>query len=97
VQKLQQKIQQATLDLNTLPTTPTQPDAATLAAAEQALARLAAKKQQSPEEKQQALKESIEKRIQQLHLRISTSDADKIPILNESLAALEARLKELER
>lgn len=96
VEKLQLKIQQAAAEQQDLPSThPTEVDPATLAAAEQALARLAAKKNQSPAEKNQALKESLEKRIAQLQQRIANSDADKIAVLRESLATLETRLNEL--
>jgi Na+-translocating ferredoxin:NAD+ oxidoreductase subunit C len=97
VEKLRHKIEHASSELPAQSTEPAQPDAATLAAAEQALARLAAKKIQSPEEKKQALIESLEKRIQQLHSRILSCEAEKIPTLKESLAALEARLEELNR
>lgn len=95
VEKLQQKIHQAQIELPEQPTLPSQPDAATLAAAEQALARLAAKKSQTAEQKHQALKESLHKRIEQLQIRIDSADTDKIPALEKSLRALEERLNEL--
>ncbi|HEY6530366.1 MAG TPA: electron transport complex subunit RsxC [Cellvibrionaceae bacterium] len=95
VEKLRHKIHQASSELPDHSAEPAGPDAATLAAAEQALARLAAKKTQTAEEKKQALIESVEKRIQQLHSRMQSCEAEKIPTLKESLAALEARLKEL--
>ncbi|HMW50365.1 MAG TPA: electron transport complex subunit RsxC, partial [Cellvibrionaceae bacterium] len=101
VEKLRHKIQQAEAEQPTAPAPsfnqPTAADPATLAAAEQALARLAAKKNQSAEEKQQALKESLQKRIAQLQQRIASSEEDKIAVLRESLATLEARLDELNR
>lgn len=99
VEKLRTKIQQAEAEHLSAqgPEThqPTRPDPATLAAAEQALARLAAKKNQSPAEKHQALKDSLHKRIAQLQQRINDTEEDKTAVLKESLATLEARLNEL--
>lgn len=97
VEKLRSKIHQAEAEQPAAQAINMQQplDAATLAAAEQALARLAAKKNQSPAEKQQALKESLQKRIAQLQQRIANSEDDKTAVLKESLATLEARLEEL--
>ncbi len=99
VEKLHLKIQQAQAEQSAnaqpLSNQPTLVDPATLAAAEQALARLAAKKTLSPQAKQQALKESLEKRIAQLHQRIANGQGEQIAVLKESLATLEARLDEI--
>lgn len=96
VEKLKQKIQLAQEESTAACDQPTQPDAATLAAAQQVLARLAAKKTQTAEDKQQALRESLEKKIEQLHARIAVAEAEKLPILKASLATLEQKLRDLQ-
>lgn len=96
VDKLKQKIQLAEQEAAAACDQPTQPDEATLAAAQQALARLAAKKNQPAEDKQQALIASLEKKIEQLQTRIAVAEADKLPTLQASLATLEQKLRDLQ-
>lgn len=89
VEKLQLRLQQAQAEQQQLPSNAHQPvilDAATQAAANKVLAQLEARRQQSPEEKKAALQQSLNKRIEDIHLRLSGA------ISPETRAALETSL-----
>jgi Na+-translocating ferredoxin:NAD+ oxidoreductase subunit C len=98
VEKLQHKLTEARQQLPQCSPVAKTPDAATLAAAQAALDTLAAKRQQTPEQRMAHRRASLAARIAQLEEQLLQAQAEKSPLqpnLEASLAQLRQKLAEL--